>query len=69
MLTFVIGQPRGHAATQTGEDVWLWRQGRLPVALLHILSLTFQDRRPITPPPCIRVVITDVATGVEIDTK
>ncbi|OBT62946.1 hypothetical protein VE03_07888 [Pseudogymnoascus sp. 23342-1-I1] len=28
-----------------------------------------KDRRPITPPPCIRVVITDVATGNEIDTN
>lgn len=28
-----------------------------------------KDRRPITPPPCIRLVIIDVATGVEVDTK
>jgi hypothetical protein len=26
-----------------------------------------KDRRPITPPPCIRLIITDAATGMEID--
>ncbi|KAL6806227.1 velvet factor domain-containing protein [Trichoderma sp. SZMC 28012] len=26
-----------------------------------------KDRRPITPPPCVRLVITDLATGKEID--
>ncbi|KAI0136576.1 velvet factor-domain-containing protein [Xylariales sp. AK1849] len=26
-----------------------------------------KDRRPITPPPCIRLVITDKATGMEVD--
>ncbi|KAM3086548.1 Velvet complex subunit 2 [Clarireedia jacksonii] len=26
-----------------------------------------KDRRPITPPPCVRLVITDVVTGKEID--
>ena len=26
-----------------------------------------KDRRPITPPPCIRLVITDVETGREVD--
>ncbi|KAI9744077.1 MAG: hypothetical protein M1818_002229 [Claussenomyces sp. TS43310] len=26
-----------------------------------------KDRRPITPPPCIRLVITDAASGTEID--
>ncbi|KAL7785132.1 velvet factor domain-containing protein [Trichoderma ceciliae] len=26
-----------------------------------------KDRRPITPPPCVRLVITDIATGKEID--
>lgn len=28
-----------------------------------------QDRRPITPPPCVRLIITDAATGREIDCK
>ncbi|RKU42649.1 hypothetical protein DL546_002011 [Coniochaeta pulveracea] len=26
-----------------------------------------KDRRPITPPPCIRLIITDVTTGKEVD--
>ncbi|KAM0245862.1 hypothetical protein ACHAQJ_010434 [Trichoderma viride] len=26
-----------------------------------------KDRRPITPPPCVRLVVTDIATGKEID--
>ncbi|RDW68538.1 hypothetical protein BP5796_09195 [Coleophoma crateriformis] len=26
-----------------------------------------KDRRPITPPPCVRLVITDATTGLEID--
>ncbi|PTB70108.1 hypothetical protein BBK36DRAFT_1166304 [Trichoderma citrinoviride] len=26
-----------------------------------------KDRRPITPPPCVRLIITDLATGKEID--
>ncbi|KFA79635.1 hypothetical protein S40288_04065 [Stachybotrys chartarum IBT 40288] len=26
-----------------------------------------KDRRPITPPPCVRLVITDISTGKEID--
>ena len=26
-----------------------------------------KDRRPITPPPCIRLVITDITTGKEVD--
>ncbi|KAL7919461.1 velvet factor domain-containing protein [Trichoderma austrokoningii] len=28
-----------------------------------------KDRRPITPPPCVRLVITDVATGKELDSN
>lgn len=28
-----------------------------------------KDRRPITPPPCIRLVITDINTGKEVDHK
>ncbi|RDA89457.1 hypothetical protein CP533_1486 [Ophiocordyceps camponoti-saundersi (nom. inval.)] len=28
-----------------------------------------QDRRPITPPPCVRLIITDAVTGTEIDCK
>ncbi|OAA61233.1 Velvet factor [Niveomyces insectorum RCEF 264] len=26
-----------------------------------------KDRRPITPPPCVRIVVTDLATGKEVD--
>lgn len=26
-----------------------------------------KDRRPITPPPCIRLVVTDMRTGIELD--
>lgn len=28
-----------------------------------------QDRRPITPPPCIRLVVMDKTTGKEVDCK
>jgi velvet factor protein len=28
-----------------------------------------KDRRPITPPPCVRIVLTDPNTGKEIDIK
>lgn len=28
-----------------------------------------KDRRPITPPPCVKLIITDVATGKEVDCK
>lgn len=28
-----------------------------------------KDRRPITPPPCVRIVLTDEATGKELDCK
>ncbi|PTB36668.1 hypothetical protein M441DRAFT_150083 [Trichoderma asperellum CBS 433.97] len=28
-----------------------------------------KDRRPITPPPCVRLVVTDIATGKEIDSN
>ena len=28
-----------------------------------------QDRRPITPPPCVRLVVKDEATGKEVDIK
>lgn len=28
-----------------------------------------QDRRPITPPPCIRLVVIDAATRQELDIK
>lgn len=26
-----------------------------------------KDRRPITPPPCVRLIITDIITGKEVD--
>lgn len=28
-----------------------------------------QDRRPITPPPCIRLIVKDVKTNKELDIK
>ncbi len=28
-----------------------------------------QDRRPITPPPCIRLVVMDKMSGKEVDCK
>jgi hypothetical protein len=28
-----------------------------------------QDRRPITPPPCVRLIVKDAKTGKEIDCK
>lgn len=37
---------------------FLWRK------LTHL-----QDRRPITPPPCVRLYVTDLATGKEADCK
>lgn len=30
---------------------------------------TAQDRRPITPPPCVRLVVRNPVTGVEIDAQ
>jgi hypothetical protein len=30
---------------------------------------SFQDRRPITPPPCIRLIVRDEFTDKEIDIK
>lgn len=38
------------------------RKGR---RLRHVTNE--QDRRPITPPPCIRLIVCDAATGKEID--
>lgn len=40
----------------------------------HVVSCSFisdhiKDRRPITPPPCVKLSITDVATGKEVDVK
>jgi hypothetical protein len=35
---------------------------------VHMLTAV-QDRRPITPPPCVRLIITDVNTGKECDCK
>jgi hypothetical protein len=46
--------------------------GRTSKAVRGVYSLFFnfqQDRRPITPPPCIRLIITDVHTGKEVDCK
>lgn len=37
--------------------------------ILCVGSDLMQDRRPITPPPCVRLVITDAVTGEEINCK
>ena len=56
-------------------DVWVWGQGALPLNAnaLHEAWLrqsgNAQDRRPITPPPCIRLIVLDAATRKEIDIK
>ncbi|KAM5356336.1 hypothetical protein ACJ41O_002982 [Fusarium nematophilum] len=46
------------------------RSRRAPVESTGSMSynnLVVPDRRPITPPPCVRLVIIDAATGKEID--
>jgi hypothetical protein len=35
----------------------------------RLVLIAVQDRRPITPPPCVRLIITDVVTGKECDCK
>jgi hypothetical protein len=53
--------------------VWFWRQGKTAHATAPSLRFStetcgqLQDRRPITPPPCIRLVVCDSKTGQEID--
>ena len=51
--TFCTGCDRSHGRWSTG----------------NILRRVPQDRRPITPPPCIRLVVHDEKTGVEVDFK
>jgi len=38
-------------------------------SLCRLSTDAVKDRRPITPPPCIRLVITDSQTGKEVDCK
>lgn len=51
--------------------MWLWRQG---IAIFCDAEKSRvngfpQDRRPITPPPCVRLVVKDATTGKEVDIK
>lgn len=32
-------------------------------------NIPWQDRRPITPPPCVRLIVTDAKSGKEIDVR
>lgn len=41
----------------------------LAQVLTIFLMVLVQDRRPITPPPCVRLVIIDSETGKEVDYK
>jgi hypothetical protein len=51
--------------------VRFWRQGKTARCLITTNTPETcdrqQDRRPITPPPCIRLVVCDTKTGLEID--
>ena len=37
--------------------------------LTNLLFSFLKDRRPITPPPCVRLIVQDEQTGKEIDIK
>jgi len=42
---------------------------RIPALPASTLVDTAQDRRPITPPPCVRLIVRDPMTGREIDAQ
>ncbi|KAI9746853.1 MAG: hypothetical protein M1815_004935, partial [Lichina confinis] len=69
---------RCRTATDTGADVWFWGQGerdsvldleRCPLSARSLMRWwgLLQDRRPITPPPCVRLIVKDSATNKEVD--
>lgn len=61
---------RACVASETRYGKWT-TSVHIPGRKRHALTLFTlqQDRRPITPPPCIRLIITDVTTGKEVDCK
>ena len=61
----VVQQPKRARMCGFGDKVHIYRSSSVNKGTDIIL----QDRRPITPPPCIRLIITDAITGTEIDTK
>lgn len=62
----VVQQPKRARMCGFGDKVASYFNYRMEI---YLLIMIYQDRRPITPPPCIRLVVTDVATGIEIDLK
>jgi len=55
-------------SSNKGCYVYSYGYNRMRMGIV-ILTIDAQDRRPITPPPCIRLVITDTITGKEVDVK
>ena len=41
----------------------------VPGRMSRLILCDMQDRRPITPPPCIRLVVKDAATQNELEVK
>jgi len=60
----VVQQPKRARMCGFGDKVHIYRS-----STVNECTDIMQDRRPITPPPCIRLIITDANTGTEIDTK
>jgi hypothetical protein len=61
----VVQQPKRARMCGFGDKVGICRSSIVNEGT----DITLQDRRPITPPPCIRLIITDAITGTEIDSK
>ena len=64
-------QVGSRATAHQSPNVRFWRQGKTArCPSLRYSTETcdhLQDRRPITPPPCIRLIVLDNKTGEEID--
>ncbi|RDA82552.1 hypothetical protein CP532_3767 [Ophiocordyceps camponoti-leonardi (nom. inval.)] len=63
----VVQQPRRARMCGFGDKV---NTLLAPPLISHVFATTRRhpgDRRPITPPPCVRLIITDALTGTEID--
>jgi hypothetical protein len=63
----VYGVPPSHSMIELGRKYTLEVVQQPQRA--RMCGFGDKDRRPITPPPCVRLVITDAKTGLEIDTK
>lgn len=64
-------QISSRATARQSPNVRFWRQGKTarcpPLWYSTETCDHLQDRRPITPPPCIRLIVLDNKTGEEID--